>query len=94
MHTHYLPIHHCYKRHHIECIVEHFPEFAAYPVFALFVKTEQLVHACDLVVAAKKEDVLGVFEFIAEEQHYAFDGLWAAVYVISQKNVIHISRVP
>ena len=45
-----------------------------------------------LVVAARKEEVLGIFDLEAEEQQDGFDGLLSAVDIVAQHEVIRVGR--
>lgn len=46
------------------------------------------------MVPPQQEEVLGIFDFVAEQEHYCLDRLLASVHVVSQKEVVLVRRVP
>lgn len=45
------------------------------------------------MVSPEKEEVFGESEFVAEEQHDALDGVLAAVDIITNEEVVAVSRI-
>ena len=44
------------------------------------------------MVAPEQEEVLGVLDFVAEEQANSLDGLFAAIDVVTQEQVVSLGR--
>jgi hypothetical protein len=44
------------------------------------------------VIASKHEEVLGVFNLVCEHKTDGLDGLFASIYIISQEEIVGLSR--
>lgn len=62
---------------------EGLPEPNAVATLALVVEAVDFVDVVCFVVSAQKEEIVGIFYFIGEEEANALDALLASVYVIS-----------
>lgn len=83
----------CAQRHHIEGVVEHFPEGQSYSVLALIVEPKETIDAGGLVVSSEQKHVFRKFDFVAEEENHALDGLGPPVDIIPQKDITYLSGV-
>lgn len=79
--------------HAIETAGEYFPKLYVVPAFAFVVKSVYSVYAGALVIAAQQEEILGIFDFVRQQQAYGFQRLFAAVHVIAQEQVVGLGRV-
>jgi hypothetical protein len=57
-------------------------------VLTLIVEAVEFVDLCGFVVAAQEEEVFGVLDLVAEQQHHGLDGLLAAVHIVAQEEVV------
>jgi len=60
---------------------------------ALVVEAVNSVNPRALVIAPQQEKVLGVFDFVREQEAYDLQGLLAAVDVVSQEQVVRLLRM-
>jgi len=88
MHTNNLIINNSRTRQTIKSVTELFPNFNRKTTAALVVETVDAVYAGALVVAAEDEEVFWVLYFISEEEADYFEGLFAAVDVVAEEEVV------
>lgn len=92
MHAKNLFVDQCTNGEAIEAIRKCFPETDVVSPFAFIVESVNAVYGGAFVVAAKKEEIFGVFNFIGEQQANGFQTLFASVDVITKKEVISFGR--
>ena len=76
----------------VEAIGECLPQLDVVSALALIVKTVDTVDRSTLVVTAKDEEVLGVFDLVCEEQANGLQRLLATVDVIAEDEVVGLRR--
>ena len=59
----------------------------------LVIKTVEFVDFGGLMVTPEEEEVLGILDLVAKEEHDGFDGLLAPVDIVTQKQVVFFGRI-
>lgn len=88
MHTNNLIINNRRTRQAVEGVAELLPDLDGEPATALVIEAVDAVDSGALVVAAEDEEVFGVFYFVGEEEADYFEGLFAAVDVVTEEEVV------
>ena len=78
----------------VEDIRKYFPEFDRIAPLAFIIKTVYSVDLCALMVAAKHEKVLRIFDLITHHQTHCFNGLFSAIDIISEEEIVRLRREP
>lgn len=81
-------------RQTVKHVGEDFPKFDRVPALALVVEAINSIDLRTLVVSSQQEEVLGVFDLIAEQESNGFYRLLAAVDVVAQEQVVCLRREP
>ena len=68
----YFVFYNCAERHHIENIIEDFPEMESDSLFAFLIEAKKSVHICSLMMASKQEEIVRKPDFIAKKKDDAF----------------------
>ena len=79
-------------REAVEALCECFPQADVVPPLALVVETVDSIDGGALVVAAEKEEVLGVLDFVCQQQADCLQTLLAAVNIIPKEQVVRLWR--
>ena len=58
------------------------------------VKAIESIDAGTLMVASEEKEVFGVFDFVGQEKHNAFDGLLASIDIIPNEKIVVLAREP
>lgn len=80
------------NRQTIETIRESLPQLDAVASFALVVEAVNAVNGGALVVATQQEEVLRILDLVSQQQTDALQGLFAAVHVVAQKQIVTLRR--
>ena len=72
----------------VEAVRKRLPELHVVATLALIVETVDTIDASAFVVTAKDEEVLGVLDFVGQQQTDRFERLLSSIDVISQKQVV------
>jgi len=78
-------------RHAVEHVVEELPQLHVVRQLALVVEAVDAVDGGALVVAPQQEEILGVFDFVTQQQQDALQALLAAVDVVAEEEVVGLS---
>ena len=81
-------------RQAVEAVSERLPQLDVVAPLALVVEAVNSVDARALVVAAKQEEVLRVFDLVGEQEADGLQGLLASVHVVAQEQVVGLGRKP
>jgi hypothetical protein len=82
-----------HNRQTVEALGEGLPQLDAKSSFALVVKAVYSVDRGRLVIASQQEEVLGVFDFIGQQQTDGLETLLASVNIIPQEQVVRVGWV-
>lgn len=93
MHTDNLIINNGRAGQTVEGITELFPDFDRVAATAFIVESVYAVDARTFVISSEDEKVFGVLDFVGEEKAYDFDGLFSAVDVVSQEEIVGLYSV-
>ena len=74
----------------VEAVGEGLPQLDVVAALALVIETVDAVDGRALVVASQQEEVLGVLDLVSEQQAHGLEGLLAAVYVVTQEEVVGV----
>ena len=72
----------------VEAVGEGLPQLDVVPALALIVEAVYAVDGGALVVASQHEEVLGVLDFVCQEQADSLQGLLAAIHVVAEEEVV------
>lgn len=72
----------------VEAVREGLPQLDAEATFAFVVEAVDAVDGGAFVIAAEDEEVFGVFDFVGEQEADGLEGLFAAVYVVAEEDVV------
>jgi len=72
----------------VEAVRECLPQLDVVTPLALIVEAVDTVDGRALVIAAENKEVLGVLDFVREEQADRFETLLAAVHVVAEEEVV------
>lgn len=76
----------------VECVAELLPHFDGEATAALVVETVDSIDSGALVVAAQEEKVLRVFDLVGEEEADDFEGLLAAIDIVTEKEIVGLEK--
>jgi hypothetical protein len=74
----------------VEAVGENFPQFNGVSPLALIVKSVDPVDGRALVIASKQEEIFRVLDLVGKQQAYGLQGLFSAVNVVAQEEVVRI----
>jgi hypothetical protein len=92
MHAEDLPLDDCGQRQEVKQLVEKFPYLDACLAFAFLVEAKEAIYARSLVIASKEEDVLWKFDLVGKQKDETFEGEGTSIDVVSEKEIVCISR--
>uniref|UniRef100_A0A6B2LC98 Uncharacterized protein n=1 Tax=Arcella intermedia TaxID=1963864 RepID=A0A6B2LC98_9EUKA len=78
------------KRQTIKTIIKQLPNLQTIARLALVVEPVDSINRRTFVVASKHEEVLGVLDFVCEEQADGLQAVWASVYVVAEEEVVGV----
>mmetsp|Transcript_5816 Transcript_5816/g.12256 ORF Transcript_5816/g.12256 Transcript_5816/m.12256 type:complete len:204 (+) Transcript_5816:632-1243(+) len=76
----------------VEAIGESLPQLDSETSFALIVEAVDTIDGGALVVSTEDKEILGVLDFVSQQETNGFETLFSTVHVISQENVIGFRR--
>lgn len=80
------------NRQAVEAIGECLPELDVVPPLAFIVEAIDSVNRGALVVSTENEEVFGILDLVREEKADGFEGLLAAVNVVSEEEIVGLWR--
>jgi hypothetical protein len=70
-------------RQAVETICECFPKSDVISTFAFVVESVNAVDRSAFVISTKKEEILGVLDFVCKKQTNRFQALFSTIYIVS-----------
>ena len=83
----------CTKRHHIEGIIKSLPVFNSYFSPTFIIKSKESIDTGNLMISSEQKYILRELKFVAKEKHDSFKRHWAAINIITEKQIIYVSGV-
>ena len=85
MHRKNLLVYNCCNGQAIEAVCECLPELDIVSPLALVVESIDAVDGGTLMISAQNEEILGIFDFVCEQQAYSLQGLLSSIHVIAKE---------
>lgn len=76
----------------IEAIRKSLPQLNVVSSLALIVETVDSVDGSAFMISSQDEEVLWVFDFVCQQKADGLEGLFASIYVVTEKEVVCFGR--
>jgi hypothetical protein len=76
----------------VETVSEGLPQLDVVPPFAFIVESVDTVDGRTFVISAQQEKILGILDFVRQQQANRFQALFPSIHIVSQKQIVGVRR--